>query len=422
MDVAPLYSNVHVSCQSWTVVVRLPLSQGTDVIHQQLTKQVLMDPKQALRTIKSLEHDQDLTLGILHRNNHRTNVELDNNLFERQLSEHVYQAAYYIMTDRLKQSFLGEQRKISTENEVMACKQCTYDQKRGAVVQRSVDEYFNDYLNTVRSLDRTKPYPIDIASTFFHGLATQLKKLLTSDTQFQLLPKMDAEPHPASPDQLRAVRDAAKQQEASLCAINKDRVPNSTTAHTFRGGRSFLAIPGAASYGNEELFDDLGPDGYEQMLMAEQSPQGSSAFATMPAVCATSEQPPHSEFVQHCIANALMIETGDADQVKCGWQAFSVAEQAMKQSEAQTSRRKCWGCGSDTHLWQGGTGCPDQDNPVVQQKARESIRAFTRQPIAASNGTCRSPPRPPSYVERGKLCIVGGSRTHLSNCRSINQS
>ena len=180
-DFAPLYPTVRVSRRIWTISVRLPLNPGTDMLHNQLTKNVLTMPKLALRTIQNLDNGREPPVGIMHRNNHRTQVELDIDMFERQLSEYVYQAGYYIMADRLRQSFLGEHRKLSTEAEVQACKQVIFDYAKHTVVQRSIDDYYTDFVSKVRSLDRNQPYPIDIASTFFYGLSTQLKEMLSSD-------------------------------------------------------------------------------------------------------------------------------------------------------------------------------------------------------------------------------------------------
>ena len=57
------------------------------------------------------------------------------------------------------------------------------------------------------------------------------------------------------------------------------------------------------------------------------------------------------------------------------------------------------GCGSETHLWQGGTNCPDRDNPAVQQKARDAIRSFTRRPTAAMALSGRRQALPQTWKE-----------------------
>ena len=382
IDVAPLYPAVNVSRGVWNISVHLLLAPGTDVLHPQLTKEVLTNPLLTLRTLKSIDRGREPLVGIMHKNHHRTVVELDINLFERELGNYMYQCAYFIMADRLRKSFLGEHRKLSTEAEVQSCRQVTFDKAKSGVIQLSVDEYYTKFLSKVRTLDRTKPYPIDIANTFYIGLQSQLKDIMANDTRFEIPWRPDNESHAAASDRLRTVRDAAKLVESNLRAINGSRTSSFTgTRSTTRGGRSFFTMAEGSPAGTEALMDDLGPDAYQELLLTEQSTQGSSAFATLP--------PPqqHSDFMKQVIATGLAVESGNFEETALALTALkalvSTAEQAMKQAESPMARRKCWGCGSETHLWRGGAGCPDRDNPSVQQKARDCIRTFTRQPMAA---------------------------------------
>lgn len=176
----------------------------------------------------------------------------------------------------------------------------------------------------------------------------------------------------------------AKAAEASLAAIKTATVGSATsTSHALRGGgRSFLMLPQTGPNADmAEIMETMGPEAW--MQMTGQQLQESSVFAALPNN-PTPTLAPTSEFLQQVMVSALMIESGDVDQVKAASAAvLSMAKQAMKAADAAANRRRCWGCGADNHLWRNGTDCPRSKEPDVQQRAREAIRAFTQRPMAA---------------------------------------
>lgn len=164
-------------------------------------------PKQALQTIRQMDGDRDPPMGVMNKQGRCTQAKLDMNQFERELREYFYQSALLIMTDRLQKAFLGEQRKISNPTKVQNCKQLYWDKATQKIVCLTVDEFYGAHSNKLCSLDGTDRYSIDIATTFYHNLRTELRSVLESNPQpqFSIPQQAPNEDHMAAKDRVLVI-------------------------------------------------------------------------------------------------------------------------------------------------------------------------------------------------------------------------
>jgi hypothetical protein len=101
------------------------------------------------------------------------------------LHEYYLQCVFAILSKRFQESFVGDVRDTTVQQDLTSCKQTIFDPAFCRMANRTVTEYYEAFTSIITGspYDETKPFPFNIGELFFAGASTNLISMIHSDTK-----------------------------------------------------------------------------------------------------------------------------------------------------------------------------------------------------------------------------------------------
>jgi len=152
-------------------------SNMVDLMHPQLTSEILQDPTQFIHQVEIINGFYP-SIGILIRTAGSLHTHVDNGTFFKQFISYYERTVLDIFIPMLQEEFMaGASTDIGSLTEHITSKRQQFiDPTTRKVQSLSVDEYYQDFTNTLSILQGEPTYHFDIAQTFWQGLARDVKE------------------------------------------------------------------------------------------------------------------------------------------------------------------------------------------------------------------------------------------------------
>ena len=152
-------------------------SNLVDVMHPDLTTDVLCNPNLFIRQVQAITGFHP-SVGILLRTTGSLHAHVDNGTLFRQFISYYERTVLDIFIPILQEEFMaGATTDIGALTEQITSKRQQFiDPVTRKLHSLSVDEYYQDFTNTLSILQGENSYHFDIAQTFWQGLARDVKE------------------------------------------------------------------------------------------------------------------------------------------------------------------------------------------------------------------------------------------------------
>jgi hypothetical protein len=249
--------------------------------------------------------------------------------------------------------------------ELYKVEQRYYDFKTHRNVYLTIEQYYSSFTAALSMLDNGKPYPIDVADTFWVGLLTSIKETAASEN-YRLPVAVEPETIPQACHRLLLVKEAAigfEKKVNYLDAAVARAIARSNAGNRSRK-RSFFAAPPAGSH-----TPDNGGD-YEQFAEAYSAvpSYASTGTADLPSIQDPANMSDDSVLLAASVYTSAYL---------------SSAEQALQTATGSAfPPPECWGCKGHSqrhderfHHW---ISCPHRGDRVAQDNAKKGFQQFIR--------------------------------------------
>ena len=148
-----------------------------DVMHPDLTTDVLRNPNLFIRQVQAITGFHP-SVGILLRTTGSLHAHVDNGTFFRQFISYYERTVLDIFIPMLQEEFMaGATTDIGALTEQITSKRQQFiDPVTRKLHSLSVDEYYQDFTNTLSIFQGETSYHFDIAQTFWQGLTCDVKE------------------------------------------------------------------------------------------------------------------------------------------------------------------------------------------------------------------------------------------------------
>ena len=347
-SVKEAYSRVPTVSMIWNA------SNMVDLMHPQLTSEILRDPTQFIHQVEIINGFYP-SIGILIRTAGSLHTHVDNGTFFKQFISYYERTVLDIFIPMLQEEFMaGASTDIGSLTEHITSKRQQFiDPTTRKVQSLSVDEYYQDFTNTLSILQGEPTYHFDIAQTFWQGLARDVKEKARAH-KYTPPPPTTNETKQQAENRLRKVKEQAIIFEGETLAIKN--IVNRANQRQHIQSTSSMAWPISDHFHSTDDLTLYDPD-----MIPQQSP----TFSSLNDSFHSSPQDQADEYFLQCTICA------------------SMAEQALVKASNTQQPLACWGCGSFEHLW---SNCPLRSQPAARAKARQAMtdlfnnRSKNRQP------------------------------------------
>ena len=356
-------ADCHVTPQTLDATVRLPTANN-DIVAA-LDTAILSQPTQLLMVLEGMAAGASPSIGTISRESRdAVYATVNTTAFKKTFVEYFYQCVMDVMVQRLRVAYLGTSALQPDRLDLSKCRQLYFDTTTRRTVKRSVQEYYEDFLNTIYAFPRDQPYPIDIAATFEAQLEYNIRNMLTVKRHV-VPPRPAGESNFSAQARLTTVKDNALAVERELAVLSSVAGRPTTTPTRSGGAAAFLAIPE----------DPYHPDDVAEAALAAGIPDLFHAGA-LPSQQPVVESTESTMVMMAQAQRAMTSSSGDELLMQAAVFA-SLAEEVInnalvKAGEALPRGKSCWGC-NEPHLFRD---CPLRNDPQVAQKVRQHLREW----------------------------------------------
>lgn len=355
--------------ETFTATVRLPRYQpiegefdhGFTILHPLLTSEILRNPDNTLQTIINITGEHPV-IGTLRKNSGDVAASHDHDAFRVSYMKLFNKTRYSLYRTLLKQEYLSDAivPLASLTLELNKVKQLRYDEATHRNVYLSVEEYYNSFNAALSMFGNGKPYPIDVANTFWVGLLTSIRNTAASEN-YNIPVAIEPATIQNATQRLREVKEAAVGFEKKVNQLDDavTRVTGRSNAGNRTGTRAFFSVP---------------PSGFDN---GGDSEHLTEAYSTAPSYASigTADPPPIQD-------PATMSDDAVWLAASVYTSAFlSSAELALQTATGSAfPPLECWGCKGHPqrhddrfHRW---SSCPYRGDRVAQDNAKKGFQQF----------------------------------------------
>ena len=151
------------------------------------------------------------------------------------------------------------------------CKQVYFDPNTRTLVHCTVTQFFEAFLTVVETFDPTKPYPGDIATTFFNNLALDLQESITTSTSVTLPTAPDWDTNSAQLQQITEIKAIAEDFEQKEALVDK-KINQMTRGHGSYNIKTMVATvqPGFVDHPNATESISINEPAIQEAMLANQ--------------------------------------------------------------------------------------------------------------------------------------------------------
>ena len=197
---------------TFQVAIQLPLAEDGS-IHAEITRQLLLDPRELLSTIKRLDEGQEPVIGTFKVVAHNP-MQLDPEGFQSKFETHVAENVYRLHKAILQREFLGNRAVEPSQfiRSLLNVKQLQVDRATGRFYLKTVDQFHTEFTQVLSTWDPAKPLPLDAVQIFWSNLGTDIQnKALSGTYTIPQRPPPEQDSFDSTLNRLRVVKEKAHQ-------------------------------------------------------------------------------------------------------------------------------------------------------------------------------------------------------------------
>jgi hypothetical protein len=362
--------------QTFTATIRLPrrepirgeadFGQRITTIHPSLTTDILRSPTNTIRTIIDIT-GQHPVLGSLKKNSGEVSATHDPDSFRASYMTMFNKTRYSLYRTLLKQEYIGDalipESSLTTELQKVQQRQFDVNHKP---VYSTVEQYYTRFNYALTMFGNGKPYPLDVANTFWIGLLPSIRDAASSEN-YSLPVSVEPASIQQATQRLRTVKESAVGFEKKVTQLEATvtRVTGSRSNGSYRNGtRSFFAGPTNNEDHTPDNYDNDNHESYAEAYSAAPSYAGGTTdLSFIPDPADLSED-------TICLAASVYLSA-----------YLSSAELALQTATGSSfPPLECWGCKGhptrhDTrfHRW---SSCTHRGDRVAQDNAKKGFQKF----------------------------------------------